>query len=276
MSVIFFAAFLAGCGRNVFPFNEFVPPPEIAQGRSFLAKNDVANATAKFNQAIAKSPTNPIIYELVCETTSDLNHPELTIYYAHQGLNGCPNASNYDKAQLNTIIAMAYRSLGDLDKALTYHKAAYDLMPNDPMMMNNLGYTYADMPGGGENLDEALSLTQKAVSAARAQNDSKSIIGVITDSLGWVYYKKGDYANACINLERAVSLAPDKATIHFHLGMTYAKTGRINDAIVEMQRTLRLDPGDRDAETQLRSLQARANTPNNSKQNVKETSASAI
>ncbi len=276
MPLIFSAAFLAGCGRNIFPFNQFVPPPEIAQGRTFLSQNNVANATAKFNQAIAKSPTNPIIYELVCETTSDLNHPELTIYYANQGLTGCTKASNYDKAQLNTIIAMAYRSLGNLDKALTYHKAAYDLMPSDPMMMMNLGYTYADMPGGGENLDEALSLTQKAVSAARAQNDPESIVGVIMDSLGWVYYKKGDYANACINLERAVSLAPDKAVIHFHLGMTYAKTGRINDAIVEMQRTLRLDPGDRDAETQLKSLQAMVNTPDNSKQSVKDTSANAI
>jgi hypothetical protein len=58
--------------------------------------------------------------------------------------------------------------------------------------------------------------------------------------------------------------------------MTYAKTGRINDAIVEMQRTLRLDPGDRDAETQLKSLQAIANAPDNAKHNIKETSASAI
>lgn len=273
---MFLAVLLAGCGRNMFPFGQFVPPPEINQGRTYLSQNNVTNATAKFNAAIAKSPSNPYTYELICQATSEFNHPELTIYYANNGLSACPKASNFDKAQLTNMIGMAYHSVGNLNKALIYYKAAYNLLPNDPMMMNNLGYTYADMPNGGENLDEALSLTQKAVSTARAQNASNSDIGIMLDSLGWVYYKKGDYPNACLNLERAVALAPDKAAIHYHLGAVYAKMNRVNDAIVEMQRTLCINPSDNDAKTQLKSLQELANTPNTSKATTKNTNVNAI
>jgi len=54
--------------------------------------------------------------------------------------------------------------------------------------------------------------------------------GFYVDSLGWVYYQKGDYHRAAEQLERAVNLTGDDPTITEHLGDTYDKLGRLNEA----------------------------------------------
>jgi tetratricopeptide (TPR) repeat protein len=87
------------------------------------------------------------------------------------------------------------------------------LDPKDANALNYLGYTYADL---GKNLDEAERLVQEALK-------HKPEDGYIIDSLGWVYYKKGNYEKALEILEKAVSLVPDDPTILEHLGDAYIK-----------------------------------------------------
>ena len=92
-------------------------------------------------------------------------------------------------------------------------KSALKLDPKNPSALNYLGYTYADM---GQNLDEAEQLIQQALTY-------KPDDGYITDSLGWVYYKKGLYRKALECLEKAVKLIPDDPTILEHIGDTHLK-----------------------------------------------------
>ena len=82
--------------------------------------------------------------------------------------------------------------------------------------MNYLGYMLADR---GTRLDEALGYIRRAV-ALDPQN------GAYLDSLGWVYYKMGNYELAEENLRRASERMGDDPTIHDHLGELYMKTGR--------------------------------------------------
>ena len=93
---------------------------------------------------------------------------------------------------------------------------ALDLNPNQPQVLNYLGYSWVDK---GMNLNRALDMIQKAVQAS--PND-----GYIIDSLGWAYYRLGRYPDAVTQLEQAATLRPNAPEITDHLGDAYWKVGR--------------------------------------------------
>ncbi len=114
---------------------------------------------------------------------------------------------------------------------------ALDFRPDNPYLLNYLGYSWVDQ---GINLDKSLDMITRAV--AFKPND-----GYITDSLGWVFYKMGKYAEAVPHLERAVELLPYDATINDHLGDAYWQVDRKNEARFQWQRALNYNE-DKDAE----------------------------
>jgi Flp pilus assembly protein TadD len=93
---------------------------------------------------------------------------------------------------------------------------ALDLNPDQPSVLNYLGYSWIDMD---MNLDEALGMIEKAVEAQPQD-------GYVVDSLGWAFYKLGRIDEAVETLERAVMLRPNDAEINDHLGDAYWKAGR--------------------------------------------------
>jgi tetratricopeptide (TPR) repeat protein len=103
-----------------------------------------------------------------------------------------------------------------------------EFKPDHPYLLNYLGYSWADQ---GKKLDKALELVKKA--AALKPDD-----GYIVDSLGWVYFKLGQYGEATKALEKAVEMVPYDATINDHLGDTYWKVGRKTEARFMWQRAL--------------------------------------
>lgn len=109
----------------------------------------------------------------------------------------------------------------DLEKAL-------NLRPNNPYILNYLGYSLADR---GRNLEKALEYIRKAV---ELEPDD----GYITDSLGWVLYRMGEYEKAVPHLERAVELLPYDAVINDHLGDAYWQVGREVEARFQWRRAL--------------------------------------
>ena len=111
-------------------------------------------------------------------------------------------------------------------------KRALELNAEQPYVLNYLGYTWIDM---GINLEEALEMVRRAV-ALRPQD------GDITDSLGWAYYRLGDYEEAVKYLERAVELRPEEPVIHDHLGDAYWKVGRKREARFQWAHARDLDP----------------------------------
>ena len=92
----------------------------------------------------------------------------------------------------------------------------------------------------GGNLDEALSLAQ---SAQRSAPNSPGA----ADTLGWVYYHKGEYSLALNLLQRALKLqqsqsTADSADIHYHLGLAYQKTSRPASARQHLEQALKIAP----------------------------------
>jgi Flp pilus assembly protein TadD len=121
-----------------------------------------------------------------------------------------------------------------LDKAGRWSDAERDLKmglslnPNESELLNYLGYTWIVR---GERLDEALGMIRTAVAA-----DPES--GAVVDSLGWAYFRLGQYPKAVEQLEKASQLEPADAEINTHLGDAYWKTGRQIEARFQWRKVL--------------------------------------
>jgi tetratricopeptide (TPR) repeat protein len=109
-----------------------------------------------------------------------------------------------------------------------------ELFPDQPSVLNYLGYSWIDQ---GINLDEGMKMIRRAV-------EQKPDDGYIVDSLGWAYYRIGNYEEATKHLERAVELRPEDPTINDHLGDVYWKIGRQLEAKFQWShaRDLKPDP----------------------------------
>ncbi|MBI3515813.1 MAG: tetratricopeptide repeat protein [Proteobacteria bacterium] len=128
--------------------------------------------------------------------------------------------------------AIALERSKDWKRAETDLEQALKLEPDQPYVLNYLGYTWIEQ---GVNLERARTMVERAV-------DLRPQDGHIVDSLGWLYYRTGDYEKAARMLERAVELRPQDATINDHLGDAYWLVGRRDEARFQWKRALSLGP----------------------------------
>lgn len=138
---------------------------------------------------------------------------------------------SYDKnsTKLYFRLGVVYDKKGDRISCIKEMKKVISLDPEDANALNYLGYTYADL---GMNLEEAEDLISRAL-------QFKPDDGYITDSLGWLYYKKGNYEKAVATLEKAVDLIPNDPILLEHLGDAFNKTSEPKKALEFYQRSLK-------------------------------------
>jgi tetratricopeptide (TPR) repeat protein len=117
-------------------------------------------------------------------------------------------------------------------KAEADMKKALELFPEQPLVLNYLGYSWVDQ---GVHLDEGMDMIRRAV-------EQRPDDGYIVDSLGWAYFRTGNYDDAVKNLERAVELKPDDPTINDHLGDAYWRVGRTLEAHYQWTQAKDLNP----------------------------------
>ena len=115
-------------------------------------------------------------------------------------------------------------------------KKSLDLFPDQPHVLNYLGYSWIDQ---GLNLDDGMRMIKRAV-------EQRADDGYIVDSLGWAYYRLGNMDEAVKHLERAVELKPEDPTINDHLGDAYWRVGRTLEARFQWShaRDLKPEPDD--------------------------------
>ncbi len=125
-------------------------------------------------------------------------------------------ADGTDWLQLGAALDRAGRwpeARAALDRALA-------MSPDDPLVLNYLGYSLVDH---GERLTEAQAMLERA--AARRPDDP-----AIVDSLGWALFRRGQPARALPLIERAAAASPGDPEIGEHLGDVYWQAGRRYEA----------------------------------------------
>ena len=151
-------------------------------------------------------------YSLGIEALPANNDKANSVYYYYRGI--CEERSKqWSKAE------------ADMRKAL-------ELQPEQPHVLNYLGYSWIDQ---GINLDEGMKMIKRAV-------EQRPDDGYIVDSLGWAYYRIGNYEDAVKNLERAIDLKPEDPTINDHLGDAYWRIGRTLEAKFQWAHARDLKP----------------------------------
>ncbi|WP_240335465.1 tetratricopeptide repeat protein [Pseudotabrizicola algicola] len=133
--------------------------------------------------------------------------------------------------------AVAFERSNQWDKAEADFRKALELNPDQPQVLNYLGYSFVDR---GENLEEALEMIERAVAA-------RPDAGYIIDSLAWAYFRLGRYEDALPQMERASLLEPVDPVVTDHLGDVYWAVGRQLEARFQWRRALSFDPEEKDA-----------------------------
>jgi tetratricopeptide (TPR) repeat protein len=127
---------------------------------------------------------------------------------------------------------ICYERAKQWPKAEADLKKSLELYPEQPHVLNYLGYSWIDQ---GVHLDEGMSMIKRAV-------DQRADDGYIVDSLGWAHYRLGHMDEAVKQLERAVELKPEDPTINDHLGDAYWRVGRVLEAQFQWSHARDLKP----------------------------------
>jgi tetratricopeptide (TPR) repeat protein len=127
------------------------------------------------------------------------------------------------------------------------YERALKLDPNNSLLLNNFGYSLSVR---GTRLDEALAMAQRAL-----ENQPEN--GAYLDTVGWIYFKLGDYPKAVEYIRRALEIRPDHVEVMGHLGEVYGTMGQTEEAIHVLNHALTLEPDNSEIQQLLDRLEAR-------------------
>ena len=145
---------------------------------------------------------------------------------------------------------IALERAGQWERAEADFLRALELEPEQPLVLNYLGYSWVEK---GRHLERALEMIERAV-------EQRPTDGYIVDSLGWAMYRLGRFADAVRHLERAVVPRPEDPVINDHLGDAYWQVGRRLEARFQWSHALVLDPEPDDRETIMAKLESGLHT----------------
>jgi tetratricopeptide (TPR) repeat protein len=214
-------------------------------GRAYAARHDLQKAELAFQQAIARNPSAFIAYAALAEIHLGGDNPAQAISDAREAIEKSPE---YLPAYLT--LGRAYESVSQWEQAKQTYESLLSHDPSDATALNNLSWLYCEHGG---NLDQALNLAQKA---KQSSPDDPNI----SDTLGWIKYRKGLYKSAVASLREAVQRAPDVAEFQFHLGMAFVGAGRSAEAEPVLKRALQLGLAPADAERARSRLEAKSSS----------------
>ncbi len=137
--------------------------------------------------------------------------------------------------EIHFLRGAAYESLERDDEAEAELWAALQMKPDNPTLLNYLGYLWVDR---GSRVEEGAAMIARAHAAEPKD-------GNIQDSLGWAQFRQGQYEAAVVNLEGAVDKQPANPEINDHLGDAYWAVGRQREAGFQWNRVLTLEVDDK-------------------------------
>ncbi len=187
-------------------------------GQVYASMERFPDAKAQFERVIASDRTSPIAYVRLAEVQAQWGDIDAAIKTLRAGVEATER-----NAFLVFRLGMMLQEAGQYDPAEAAYEEVLKSNPEAQAAVNNLAMLLVNHLGDDPaNLDRALELAQRF-------EDSEQPF--YQDTLGWVHFRRGDYAKAAAILEKtADSLDPVPAEVQYHLGMVYVKLGRIEKA----------------------------------------------
>jgi tetratricopeptide (TPR) repeat protein len=134
-----------------------------------------------------------------------------------------------DSQELVLLLGTAYEKNDQIDEAIAAYEEALKVKPDSPAVANNLAALLADYRTDTDSFRRALALVEQF-----STSDNPAFL----DTLGWVYYRLGDYENALPLLEKSVEAAPQVPVLRYHLGMAYLALDKTTMAKEQLENAL--------------------------------------
>jgi tetratricopeptide (TPR) repeat protein len=208
-----------------------------------LGRND--DAIAGLKKLVAAQPKDSEAWIALGDTYRTTEKFQEAVDAYTQAEKAIPQPSKRDWTMFYAR-AMANEKLKQLDASEADIQEALKLSPEQPELLNYLGYSWVDR---GRNIPQALVMLEKARSL-------RPYDGYIVDSVGWAYYQLGRYDDAAKTLEAAVLLVPGDPTINEHLGDALWRAGRHIDARFQWSHALTFADDDTDKAALERKLKS--------------------
>jgi len=210
--------------KKVKPGSRFYQDAIVHVAYLYQEKGEVKKAINHLKDAINKTPDDPELFYYLSTFYEDIKKFKDAETALKKAIEISPNEEKF-----LFRLGVVYDKWNRKEDSIKTMKAVIKLNPEHANALNYLGYTYADL---GINLDEAERLIKEALK-------HKPDDAYITDSLGWVYFKKGLFAEALNLLKKAVELVPDDPIMLEHLGDAYLKTNDRINALKFYKRSLK-------------------------------------
>jgi tetratricopeptide (TPR) repeat protein len=214
------------------PRDPLYNPAALQEASLMGALGQTHAAVALLNQLIAQNPGDIGPLQEAGDVLRDDNQFNAAIPYYSRAIAALPDPPPAGAWTLYYDRGISIDQGGDWTKAEPDLQQALRLAPNQPFVLNYLGYTWALR---NENLPKARQMLTQAVSLAPNE-------GAIIDSLGFVNLKTGDTSQAMQLLIKAVEMDPDDAEVNAHLGDAFYAAGEKLQAGYQWQRALALQP----------------------------------
>ena len=193
-------------------------------GEVFAQQKKYTLAIAAFNVAIEKNPQWWIPFRNSASIQLAMQHPEKAIKTLQKGIGSTATG------RLVFQLAALYEELGEIDAAVKVYEDALKKLPESNVMANNLALLLIEHNKDQSSKDRAMSLVRQFHTS-----DNPSYL----DTLGWVYYKRGEYEKALSALLQADVLAPQQTVIHYHLGAVYFEKGDSDTARKYLEKVVK-------------------------------------
>nr|WP_319393052.1 tetratricopeptide repeat protein [uncultured Desulfobacter sp.] len=204
------------------------------KGEIYLASRQPETAVGFFEKATRQEPRfiQPRMHMANLMTSQKKLNEALEQYKQIESVN---------PAHLPTLISMGviYDTLGNVNKAEEYYRKVLELNPKHADAANNLAFILSERK---KTVDEAFDYA----SIAREEDPKNPNV---LDTMGWVFYQKGNYLNALSELEESLRIKPESALACFHYGMALYRTQEFEKARQYFKKALDIDPKFKDAET---------------------------
>jgi tetratricopeptide (TPR) repeat protein len=209
---------------------------QLASTAARLKKFDLA--IEQYQQLEAKNPTvadYPLYLGEAYARKDDLGRAVASLQKAQQLAPKSPLVAGH--------LASMLERAGRKDEAIAAYRELLRLQPENPEVWNNLAYLMAE---SGKNLDEAMNLAE----AAKRKMPNEPLI---SDTIGWIYLKRGTLQSAMQVFGTLTRQVPTNPTYHYHYGLSLLKNGENKKAALELQTALANHPS-KSEEAQIRQL----------------------
>jgi len=195
--------------------------------KAYLANKDIKSAKKVLEDSIAQDKMRAQSYLLLANVYFSEKNTQQAMSVLQDGVNVNPG-----DVQLAVILAGLHERKGDVESAIKLYETVLLNNADNLVATNNLAILLSENRADPKSLDRAIELAGKMKEVKQPN---------ILDTVGWVYFKAGNYADAAVVLKKVIESEPDNAIFNYHLGMAYYKNNDNESARKYLSKSLSIE-----------------------------------